>query len=277
MKFTNVTKGLLAASALTLTSFANAGAIATAEFEISGFGIYSAPGVLLTGIDIGANDYFGSSAATGSNQSVIEDIFGPSEVDFDQDGLGYENFNFSAMEGLNSASINFVGTHLSGSGPVPPTGTTFAHAEVSGTGSAGSTAILENSAKFTWDNGNATAGESVLADFSYAYALNLIADSTNSWEQGTAEAFGSFIVQLIGTNGSFQNVFDVNVSDQDLSNIATTGTKSKEVTLFENVRYTLKVIQTSDVDVRSVAEPTTIAMLGLGLLGFAGVSRRRKS
>jgi len=276
MKLTNVTKGLLAASALTVASFANAGAIATADFEISGFGIYSAPGVLLSGIDIGDNDYFGSSAATGANQSVIEDIFPPSETDFDQNNLGYENFNFSANDGLNSASVNFIGTHLSGITPVAPTGTTYAHAEVSGTGSAGSTAILENSAKFTWDNGNNTSGEFVLANFSYAFALSLIADSTVSWEMGTAEAYGNFFVQLIGSNGTFQNVFDVNVTDQDLDNIATSGVKNKEVTLFENVSYTLKVTQTSDVDVRSVAEPTSLAILGLGLLGFAS-TRRRKS
>jgi hypothetical protein len=278
MKLTKLAKNLLAVSALTVASFgANAGAIATSDFTISGFGIYSSPGVILDGITISESDFFGSTVGTGTTQKSIEEIFtNPAEQDFDMGGLGYENFNFAVTDGTNSANVEFTGFHIASGVPVSPTGRTYAHAEATGTTIAGAASILENSATFTYDNDNGIAGETTTATFAYDYILNLMADSTVSYELGMAEAFGNFIVTLSG-GGAFQTVFDFNVTDQDLTNVASSGSNSESITLKEGQRYSLKVVQTSDVDVRSVAEPTAIAMLGLGLLGFAGVSRRRKS
>jgi hypothetical protein len=278
MKLKNIAKSVIAASALTVASFgANAGAVATSEFTISGFGIYSSPGVLLEGIDISFSDFFGSTASTESQHKEIDSIFpDASETEFDQSGAGYTNFDFGVTDVSSAANVDFTGFDAL-LNPVAPMGTTFAHAEVTGNDISGATAILENSAKFSWDNGDNDAVDSINAVFSYSYLLNLVADSTVPWETGTAEAYGTFSVFLIGDNSTFQSIFDFNVTDQDLDNVAAAGVQTQDITLNENVNYTLKVAQTSDVDVRSVPEPTSLAILGLGLLGLAGASRKRKS
>lgn len=283
MKLTKLAKNLLAVSALTVASFgANAGAIATSEFTISGFGIYQGDGAgniisatPLSGITISESDFFGSTAGTGNSQLSMDDIFtDPNETEFDTNNLGYENFSFGVTDGLNSANLQFTGAN----GSTAPTGSTYAHAEVAGTSTAEASTRLENSARFTYSDGddNTSAGTTTNALFAYSYLLSLIADSTVSWETGTAEAYGDFQVMLFG-GGAPQTVFDFNFSNQNLPNIADSGSKTAAAILMEGINYTITVVQTSSVDVRSVAEPTTIAMLGLGLLGFAGVSRRRKS
>jgi len=274
MKLTKLTKGLFAAAALTAAGFANAGAVASADLTINNFAILDSDFNVFEDIILVDNDYFGSAANTVGAEQTIESLFSdPSETEFDQDGLGYPNFDLSATGANGSASVMFDGIATQQGGA---SGTTSATASVSGTGTSAAGANLENSATFIVDNGDNVVDSFDVA-LSFEYIVNLVADSTVAFEQGYGEAFASFNVTLFGTDGASLFSMTSDFTNEGLANVSETDNVIEFITLSENQTYFLNVTQVSDVDVQSVSEPASLALFGLGLLGLAGAARRRKA
>ncbi len=275
MKLNKLTKGLFAAAALTAAGFANAGAVASADLTINNFAIIDTDGNVFEDIILTSNDYFGSAAGTVGDEQTIESLFNnPSETEFDEDGLGYPNFDLAATGANGSASVMFDGIATQEGGA---SGVTSATASIVGTGTSAAGANLENSANFFVNNFDANDDDTFDVALSFSYIVDLVADSTVAWEQGAAEAFASFTVTLFGTQGTSLFSMTSDFTNEGLANVSESDDVLAFVTLKEGENYFLNVTQVSDVDVQSVSEPASLALFGLGLLGLAGAARRRKA
>ncbi len=286
MKFNNLTKSVLAASALTVASFgANAGAIATATLDVFDFGLFSLDSEgPFSGVTIIDSDFNGTTTASDGNTTIFN-----AASDNDLGNLGYDNFNISASSAFSQSHVIFEEGHLEGQVFVGSAGTTYANSEVTGTNSATSTSNLENTATFSINNGSGDDGEELNLGFSFSYFYELIAEVYG--QGGTAQASANVDMSLKDEDGNIidlwvtpaMNVFStdnasLSVTTEDkFGNIDDSGMVTRFLTLVEDVEYTLFIQQNSEVDVTSVPEPTSVAILGLGLLGLAGAARRRKS
>jgi hypothetical protein len=288
MKLTKLAKNLLAVSALTVASFgANAGAIATADLDVFDFGLFNvADNTPFLGATVISSNFLGTTTASDANSTIF------SAADNDTGLLGYDNFTISASSANSSSYVTFAEAHDA----VGALGTTYATSTVNGNTTAQATSNLENTAVFTVDDGDAgTTGASMDFGFSFSWAYDLVAEIFG--QGGTAQSSVNVSMNLKDSAGQLVTLFFTEDMAADplfggfsatsvgkeadtldrFGNASDSGMEVRYLSLVEGEQYTLFVQQNSEVDVTSVAEPTSVAILGLGLLGLAGVSRRRKS
>lgn len=302
MNLTNLTKSVLVASALTFSSFgANASAMSDVSIDVTNLTLdFFAPDgvtpltihtdplvplapneVVLSGVSI---DLTGTNAdatldgtTVGQSYTDPTDPFSPLAI----------NLNANLTSGTSSANANSTvnGNFLLGGAD----GSTSADINVEGnsTGEANSQIvnILESAFIFT-----SSVDAKVQISFDWIWDLYLAITD----EGGTANAQWGLTVDLTqGTGfGSQLFSFDIkpetfNASTIDANSIGQVideddsgSVLSNMITISENTSYVLRIAQHSNVAATSTAtvpEPASIAILSLGLLGFAGAARRRNS
>jgi hypothetical protein len=281
MKLKNIAKSVIAASALTVASFgANAGAIATASLAVANFGLFNvSDNTPFAGADVDSSEFTGSTTSADGNERIYMDS------DNDIDGLGYDNFQILSTSPLSVSYVGFQGAN-NGAGAA---GVTYSSSIADGNVSATATSNLENTATFTVDDGDNAGSESLDLGFSFNYIYDLVAEVFGTG--GTAEAKVNVTMSVKDSSGDSvalwvtpgQNIFNTNNINFSESTNDTLGNDSGEgqvvrfLSLMEGEEYTLFIDQNSEVDITSVPEPTSVAILGLGLLGLAGAARRRKA
>jgi len=314
MKLTNVTKGLLAASALTVASFANAGVIASSYLEVNNFSLngvsssdltFLAPGSregntsaqINTGTNLTDGDA-DSASALGDVDALLACVGDCSVIGLDTpaaENAGAVHWATGLTNDLNYSYSDQVvaGNALDGSS----TGFTLAESSLSQVpqGNASSNGNIFNEFEAIFRFGGSTNAN---VNFTLDYVLDMASVLTpdvafNDYLTATTTAFANFTVTLtnIGTTAKQQwNIVDETLSGRDgaMFNTIFPGSNEKYVNKSENFNsgdflleannaYTLNISQTTTSNVSLVPEPTSIAIFGLGLLGLAGAARRRNS
>jgi hypothetical protein len=291
MKFTNVTKGLLAASAITMASFgANASVIAQASIDVTDLtvSIYDENEVELFANNGGfsVNDvaisFNGTSVSTtlnGNNDgdsfsTIITDPFAPLAV----------NLNSNQTSGLSqaNASSQITGNIFTGGA----NGRTSGSVGVYGVSTADANSqILNNlAASFAF-----STTENGFAKIDFSWFLDTYVSVFDQGGEGVADWALSISLKETGCGFSCNTLFNFNLSNLPVQ----TGTQntigdlwdqeagdtvnSEFLALTAGTRYELQISQNSNAAALSVPEPTSIAIFGLGLLGLAGAARRRQS
>jgi len=311
MNLTNLTKGLLAASALTVASFsANAGVIASSYLAVNNFSLngvssadltFLAPGTregnTSAQINIGGNNLTAGDADAGSALSDVDALLAckgncaPLGLAENSGSLHWasalaNDYNYSYSD------QNVSGNALNGTS----SGFTLAESSLSSVpqGNASSNGNIYNEFEAVFRFGGSSNAN---VNFTLDYILNMASVITpdiafNDVLTATTTAFANFTVTLtnIGTNVKQQwNIVDETVSgrdgalfntifpgaNDDFFNENVTGYNSGDFLLEANNAYTLNISQTTSTNISLVPEPTSIALFGLGLLGLAGVARRR--
>jgi hypothetical protein len=278
MKLTKLAKNLLAVSALTVASFgANAGAIATAELTIDN--------LLFTFESL---DNLGSpvSGFSGSEATASVDNNGDQDA-WSSGGLPL-NLTYSVGSGIDTSGTGAYGlVDLSGNVLLGgSTGITDSSASAYGENSALGTANVQNIVSATFSGVSAS---DVLLTVSFDWLIDLYSEITTPFAGQTATSSYGFELEIEGSDDFWSiDLRDLVNQGSNKRTQQTMGTNTLNSTdgytnvnnkfsLDNNQRYTFTITQFTRSDVVSVAEPTSIAILGLSLLGLAGVSRRRKS
>jgi len=302
MKLSNLTKNVIAASAIAITSFtANASIITSSILDVSNFGISisdadaTAPsltwsltnnatfnGVNAISTQVLSLDGFGEA----NPAQVCAGIDCPSiaEDDYSQDLLdSTDTLNFSSSDSY-LVHTPLAGTNASSRADVSLS--SFANNNINDAGS-----FIDNSITTTVSflvNSGATL------DLFYGYTAQLITeigvDMQNATATTQAKASYSLGYTLTGNDGqaiSLANQFALFSAGVNASKASTqlnvnnsenyAGGKSAQLTNLLAGEYTLSIAHVTKSSIAHVSEPTTLAILGLSLLGLASAAKRRKS
>jgi hypothetical protein len=302
MNLTNLTKGLLAASALTVASFsANASIITSSILDVENFGIAisnaTATSPSQTWSLTNKATFNGMNAVS---QNVLSlDAFGVADplqacAGIDCPTIAENDYSQNLLDATGTLDFSSSDSYIVYN---PATGTNArSRADVSLSGYANNN--LNDAGAFI-DNSITTAitfssGAGGTLDLFYDFTAQLIteigADMQNSTSTTQAKASYSLGYTLTANDGqaiSFANQFALFTAGTNASKASTqlnvnnsdtySGTKSAKLTELLAGEYTLTIAHITKSSIAHVSEPATLAILGLSLLGFSGAARRRKS
>jgi len=302
MKLSNLTKGVMAASAIALASFtANASIITSSILDVSNFGIAITDADATTPSLTWAltNNATFNDVNAQSTQVLSLDAFGianPAQAcaGIDCPTVAEDDYSHDLLDSTGTLNFSSSDSHIAFN---PLTGTNArSRADVSLSSYANNNI---NDASSFIDNSITTevsfsVGTGATLDLFYAYTAQLITEIGVDMQTDTgvtqAKASYSLGYTLTGNDGqavSFANQIALFTAGVNASKASTqlnvnnsenyAGGKSVQLTNLLAGEYTLSIAHVTKSSIAHVSEPATLAILGLGLLGFAGTAKRRKS
>jgi len=298
MKLTNIIKNALAASVLTVATFsANANLIGSSVLDIENFSIVANDGdlILLSSQWTATNsaNYLGNVVSdTDTNNtlgSVLMDLaYQCSGPDCAPSPIAENDYSHNLLS--LGDDLDFVHSDSNVSFDFPTLSTNAqSRADVSLSSTNSDTLSRADTTITNTVNGNlvfqAQTGTSV--DISYDFESEFVAMISPDWATNLHNAFVetsySLSVSVTNLGTGVSTVISDLATALTLSTDGTfnfdfenTGTKSANVELDAGL-YQIGISHSTYVSAKHVSEPTTLAIFGLGLLGLAGASRRRKS
>ena len=319
MKFNNIAKSVIAASALTVASFgANATVISSAILDVTGFGLAingatsNTPPVSTWTLKNDAT-FNGVTENQTNVSSLLEVVPGdPTQGKYGDPALvcagtsgcpiGENTYTQNLLNlGDNldfSSADSYVFTNPAVSGTDASTrADTSIHSVANGTlQTAGSE--IQNSINTTINFSIDGAVGSTI-DLFYSYTAQLVTEISNDWlnptHQTQADAdyglsftltrddmnlgqdFGGIGLTNFGNLATFGASGSSNATNEAGTRQSFGDQKVVSLTNLTSGDYKLVINHRTSASSRHVPEPTSIAILGLGLLGLVGAARRRKS
>jgi hypothetical protein len=312
MKLTKLSKCLFVASALTIASFgANATVISSAILNVTGFGLLvddgagSAPALTWT---LKNDATFNGVTQTQTNVSALTPVSGGAEGDpalvcggtscgvMGENDFGFDQFGLT--DDLDFASSDsYVFTGPGGTDASSRADTSINTVSNGSLQTAGSEIQNSITTGITFDVGNSGS-----VQFFYSYVAQIAAQISADWlnPNHNTQADSNFglafsltkkgsnagsIADIGGSNflalSSFGLSQSKNANNDGGAKEDFTDNKLVQLTGLDEGTYRLVISHDTSASSKHTAipvpEPSSIAILGLGLLGFAGVSRRRKS